>query len=97
MSHHISVRRSTRFAASETVHFLQFDNEMVILDLTAGQYYSLNEVGSGMWHALVAGRTPEEVAAILVEEYSVDLEVLVADCIFLTEELLRRGLLRTPR
>jgi hypothetical protein len=85
---------SGRAAKAADVHYRQFDDELLLLDLAAGHYFALNAVGARMWHALVAGKSPEQVATELAGDYGVDLDVLTRDCVTLADDLLARGLLR---
>jgi Coenzyme PQQ synthesis protein D (PqqD) len=89
-----SVAPGDRVVVPEHVRSRQFDDELVILDLAEGEYFSLNDVGARMWHALVAGSTPDQVAEVLVVRYEVQREALVADCLRLVDELLERGLVK---
>jgi hypothetical protein len=81
------------FAPAHGVHARRFDEELVLLDLAGGNYYALDEVGAQIWEALSHGRTPEQIAADLVERYETDLGTLRADVEELTRTLLDRGLL----
>jgi hypothetical protein len=79
------------------VHARRFDDEVVILDLSGGDYFALDAVGALIWEQLVGGRTPDEVADAIVARYPVDRERAMADCLALVGELLERGLLERPR
>lgn len=89
----MTIGRDGRVVASPHVRYRQFDDELVVLDLGGGDYFSLNRTGARMWIGLVSGRTPAEVAADLAVEYEVGLQALLSDCIALADELLERGLL----
>jgi Coenzyme PQQ synthesis protein D (PqqD) len=91
-----SIGAQGRLQVSESVQCRQFDDELLLLDLGSGQYFSLNAVGARMWSALVAGKTPAEVAADMEPEYDVAAQVLLTDCMALADDLIERGLLR-PR
>jgi hypothetical protein len=62
--------RSKRIAAAPNVHARRFDNEVVILDLTQGLYFGLDEVGAEMWDRFLLGQSPHEIALALAERYS---------------------------
>ena len=76
------------------VHARRFDDEVVILDLAGGDYYALDAVGARIWEELFAGKTPGEIARVLVSEYQVEPERASKDCLALAGELVARGLLR---
>jgi hypothetical protein len=80
--------------AAAEVHARRFDDEVVVLDLAGGDYYSLNAMGARIWEQLVAGRTPAEIARALVSDFHVEPERAVKDCLALADELIARGLLR---
>jgi hypothetical protein len=79
------------------VHSRVFGDEVMLLDLESGQYFSLNAVGTRMWARLAEGKSPAEVANDLQSEYDIEPQVLLKDCVALADELLRRGLLRRRR
>ncbi len=89
-----SLGRDGRVTLRENVHAREFDGELIVLDLEAGEYFALNATGARMWQALVAGRSPVEVARELEPDYDVGIEQLVGDCVALADELLERGFLR---
>lgn len=66
--------------------------EAVILDLTSGVYYGLNEVGATIWHLIQQPRTIQEVQQSLLQEYDVDPEVCTQDLLQLLQELQAAGL-----
>jgi pyrroloquinoline quinone biosynthesis protein D len=82
-----------RVAVADHVRSRQFEDELVLVDLAGGEYYSLNAVGTKIWHAVTAGSTPTEIAAALVLEYEVGHDTMLGDCMELIEQLLQRGLL----
>ena len=61
------------------VHARAFDGELVILDLSTGEYFGVDEIGSAFWHHLTAGKPPSEVATILASVYAVSTDQLLGD------------------
>lgn len=55
-----------------TVVHESFDQEVVIVNLDSGDYYSLSGSGSDCWHCILAGMTIEETAAAVAQRYSGD-------------------------
>jgi Coenzyme PQQ synthesis protein D (PqqD) len=80
------------FAFPDGVVARQVDGEMVLLNLTSEQYYSLDSVGADIVTRLTSGPKDEAVAA-LCRDYEVDAEVLKGDVDQLVGELLEAGLL----
>lgn len=68
-------------------------NELVLLDLAKGTYFTLDEVGSTAWRHLEAGLTLDAIAEAICAEYEVAHEVVVADLERLVQELRAAGLL----
>jgi hypothetical protein len=82
-----------RLRVPEAVHARAFDDEVIILDLGAGDYFSLDPVGSRAWNRFAAGGCVEEVAAEIAAEYDVDADRALRDLLTLAGELVSRGLL----
>jgi hypothetical protein len=98
MSEHSLVDPDVRVAASEHVRSRQFDDELVIVDLEGGEYFALDAIGASMWSALVAGKTPAQVAVELAAKYEAEEKQVLGDCVRLVGDLVGRGLLiRDPR
>ncbi len=74
------------------VHVRAFDGEVVILDLSTGDYFGLDEVGASFWNALSAGKTPAEVATELASVYAVSSDRLLKDILKLVADFERLGL-----
>jgi hypothetical protein len=75
------------------VHSRKFGEELVLLDLTRGEYFSLDELGARIWEELAAGNRIGAVVERLAPQYDVERERFQVDFFALVEELLTRGLL----
>jgi len=71
----------------------EIDNETVIISPGESVMHELNDTGSLIWRSIDGHRTAEELAALLVEEYDVTMEVALADTLALLAELSSRKLL----
>jgi hypothetical protein len=80
----------------ETVLWQEVGGEVVLLDLQAGHYRSLNDVGSAMWQAIE--QSPDVAAAHsqLCDMYDVDPDALRADLARFITNLVDLELLRIP-
>lgn len=65
----------------------ELSGEAIILDMTSGIYYGLNEVGARVWELVQQPRSFESIHGILVAEYSVDPEVCRQDLVNILSEL----------
>jgi Coenzyme PQQ synthesis protein D (PqqD) len=82
----------TRLRVAQDVQARRFHDEIVILDLGRGEYFSLDEVGVRIWEALDGGKTLASVVTALAAEYDADEVQLSLDVAALAEELLSRHL-----
>ncbi len=90
----IAIGRDDVLAEVERVHARRFDDEVVVLDLNGGDYFTLNATGARIWEGLVSGRTPAQVGQDLAIEFDVEYEQAVSDCVSLAVDLVARGLMR---
>jgi hypothetical protein len=81
------------FAIPGEVHARRFDDEIVILHLGVGAYFSLDAVGATIWDQLASGKTTDETVAAVLSQYDVRELDARADVCRLAEELLAAGLL----
>ena len=79
----------------DTLHRV-LEGEAVIVDLTTGTYFGLNETGTRVWEILGAegGATVDAVAAALAAEFDVPEAAAAKDARALLERLATRGLVR---
>ena len=67
--------------------------ETVLLDLSREHYFGLDAVGTRVWQLLGEGKMPQELMAVMLEEYDVSREQLEADVSGLLERLRNAGLI----
>lgn len=89
----MTVDASARFHPRPGVHARRFDAELVILDLTGGQYYGLNEVGAEIWERLGRALSVGEIVDELGARFDVARDVLEGDVRSLISELVALGLI----
>jgi hypothetical protein len=83
-----------RIFPSEDVLLQAVDNEAVLLDLAAGMYFSLNEVGLAFWQAVESGASLRAARDRLLNDYEVDRDTLSRDLLELVDRLQQHGLVR---
>lgn len=66
--------------------------EVAILDLKAGTYYGLDEVGNRVWTLIQEPNSVKEVRDVLLSEYEVEPERCERDLISLLQRLADEGL-----
>lgn len=70
-------------------------NEMVLLNLSSGTYFALNEVGARIWELIKDGVPPPQMIQPLLDEFETDASVLEADLGRLLDDLKAHGLIAT--
>lgn len=76
------------------VMFRDLDGEAVILNLTTGKYYGLDELGTRMWALLAEHGRVEPAYRTLLDEYDVSEEQLRRDLLAFIDNLASHELLR---
>jgi hypothetical protein len=77
----------------DEVVFQSVGNEIILLNMKTGSYYSLNPVGSRIWNLLAEKKRPVDAFSSMSEEYDVEPEDLQRDILSLVRELRANGLL----
>ena len=67
--------------------------EVAILDLKAGVYYGLDEVGARIWELIQETRVVGQIQATILEEYDVEPERGKRDVLMLLQDLANEGLI----
>ena len=84
----------TRISIPKDVLFHEVDEEMVLLNLVSGKYFSLDDVGTRMWLLMAEHEQLETVHRALLEEYEAEPGQLEQDLLALTDKLAANGLLQ---
>ncbi|OGR10617.1 MAG: hypothetical protein A2341_17520 [Deltaproteobacteria bacterium RIFOXYB12_FULL_58_9] len=87
-----------RFVPAETVAAKVLESEMVFVELSAGEFFSANLMGTRIWDLFCQGLSVKEVVADLATRYAIATEQLEHDVQAFATALVGRGLLvRAPR
>jgi hypothetical protein len=68
------------------------DDELVILDVKSGRYFSLNDVGALVWDRLERDCTRHDLVDAVIADYEVDHDEASQDVDELIEQLANAGL-----
>lgn len=68
-------------------------DDVIILDLKAGLYFSLDNVGATIWQLIQQPRTVGELRQAVLDTFEVDPEVCERDLLALLRELATRNLI----
>ena len=83
---------SARLRHSPNATFQSVAGETILIHLTTGAYYSLNEVGTVFWELLDGSATLGECAAKIAQEYDAPVAQVEADLLEIAQDLAREGL-----
>ncbi len=78
---------------SEHVAHEALGDQVVLLDLQVGRYFSLEGSGARIWQLIAEGYDQSTIVAQLMHEYDASETQLTTDVAALTQDLLERGLL----
>ncbi len=67
-------------------------DEMVLLDLASGSYFTLNGVGAFIWRQIEDQADVDAIATRIVEEYEVDLDQARSDASAFLSNMLEQGI-----
>jgi hypothetical protein len=71
----------------------RIDNELVLLNVLTGDYFTLNEVGAAIWKGIADGMTLETVIGRIHEEFDIDdREQIIRDAEEIVKALKEEGL-----
>ncbi len=79
---------------SPDVLFQEVEGEAVLLDLSSGQYFGLNEVGTRFWEVAQETTAMDEIVGRLLAEFEVDPGTLEGDLAEFLDQMIAAGLLR---
>jgi hypothetical protein len=71
------------------------EDEVIVIDLNTGSYYSLRASGAAIWHAVDRGLPDDEIADAVAERYDGDRTEIAAAVSQLLRELSEEGLIES--
>ena len=77
---------------ADDVVWNELDDEIVILNLASGVYFSVGGVGRRFWELIAPGAPVDAVVQELIAEFDVDLDRLKTDLDSLIDQLRSEGL-----
>jgi hypothetical protein len=88
----------TRLVANPRVIVQTTADGAVLLEMSSGDCFELNQMAAAMWTRLTGGETLPEVVAAIAARFGVNTATVEADARALIVDLVRRGLaMSTPR
>lgn len=92
MTGQAAIGSESRFQPAASVVSRVVGADLVLVDLDAEQFHSLNPVGAVIWNELSGGGSVGSALARVTAEFDVDDDTAKADAIELVEQLLSMGL-----
>jgi len=90
----MGVRFDQQLVRTEDVLFQEIEGESVLLNVTKGEYFGLNESGHRMWLILTESDSIQQAYEKLLDEFDVEPEHLRKDLTELVDSLVEHGLVR---
>ena len=87
------ISKDTVVVASKELAAADLGEEVAILNLANGIYYSLNPVGARIWNLIQEPRSVRDVCEMLVTQYEVDSDRCEQDAIALLQQLAENELI----
>jgi hypothetical protein len=82
---------------SSNVQDTTMEGETVLLDLSSGRYYTLNQLGSVIWEHCTGHTILRDIHTVLCDRFDVAPERALDDLVNLVNELIQEGLLQQER
>ena len=83
---------ATRYRRADTVSFTELDGEIVCLNLEAGQYVGMRDVGQAIWEQLDRPRALDDLVHHVTAAYDVEPDAAASDIRSFLLELVEAGL-----
>jgi hypothetical protein len=81
------INQNSVFGRRDRVMVQQVEGQTVLLDISSGEYFSLNEVGGRVWDLCDGTRTVAEVVRAICAEYDAPETAVLSDACELLEGL----------
>jgi len=84
--------RKTKYSRNSRTISGRLHDELVMMDIEQGKYFSLNPVATRIWDLLEKPLTEDELCVILIDEYDVEPERCRLEVSEHLKEMVRMGL-----
>ncbi|MCK4798306.1 MAG: PqqD family protein [Spirochaetes bacterium] len=89
----MEISDDTKFKTTENIAWRNVNDEIVVLNLKSGEYFTLNDVGQVIWTAIADEKNVEEIKMKIIDEYDVSKEKATGDIIQFITGMIEEGLL----
>jgi len=70
----MNIKSDSVLKPSENVTWRDVNNEIVVLKLSTGEYFTFNSLGHELWLAIADGRSIKEIIEQIISEFEVEQE-----------------------
>lgn len=81
------------YSLSDDVTWRDVDEEMIVLHLPTGKYYTFNNTGHLVWQQLAKGKDTSEITSEIMNKYEVDKETANRDLTTFIDGLKKHNLI----
>ena len=89
----MEISNDTKFKTTENIAWRNVNDEIVILNLKSGEYFTLNDVAQCIWKAITDEKSVEEIKVKIIDEYDVSTERADRDFEEFITGMIEQGLL----
>ena len=89
----MKISAKSTFNIPESVAWRNVNEEIVILKLKSGEYYTLNEVGQQIWQVIGDQQNVEGITKHIVDQFDVTYEKAVEDVMTFLDNMLKESVL----
>ncbi len=87
------MERDTTIVRTNKALVSSIEDELVMFDVNAGQYYGLNNVATAVWNHLETEKTVDALAQNLTSEFDISLDECRKELLEFLPELEEKGLI----
>ena len=87
------LREAKSFNVADDILMSQIENEAILLHVSTGTYYNLNESSIPFWEALQNKQPLEPVVQQIINEYEVEASQVLEDLQIFLQDLLEFGII----
>jgi Coenzyme PQQ synthesis protein D (PqqD) len=95
VSENFQISDATYLEREPTLVASEIDGEIVILEMSSGQYYSLKDTGAFLWREIEAMKSVGQLIDRMQERYDIDRDTCREDVTEFSKMLIARKLWRT--
>ena len=88
----VEISVDSTFSIPESVAWRNVNEEIVILKLKSGEYYTLNEVGQHIWQAISDQQNVGEIIKQIVDQFDVTYEKAKEDAMKFLDNMLKESM-----